>query len=92
MRLDLFLKISRIAKTRTEAQRLCSAGAVGLNGTAAKASRPVVAGDIIQIDAGDGLKSFEILIVPGSKQVSKVESRELTRQISPQEPGQTPMG
>jgi ribosome-associated heat shock protein Hsp15 len=82
MRLDLFLKISRIAKTRTEAQRLCSAGEVSINGAVAKASRTVATGEVIRIDSGNGSKSFEILVVPGSKQVSKAESRELTRQIN----------
>jgi len=81
MRLDLFLKISRIAKTRTEAQRLCSAGYVSIDGTVAKASRGVATGEVIRIDSGHGAKSFEILHIPGSKQVSKAESRELTKQI-----------
>jgi ribosome-associated heat shock protein Hsp15 len=82
MRLDLFLKLSRIAKTRSDAQRLCSAGLVAIGGVSAKASRSVTAGEVISVSAGESLKSYEILRVPEGKQVSKTQARELTREIS----------
>lgn len=52
MRLDKFLKISRIIKRRTVANDACDAGRVFVNGTAARASYDVKIGDIININLG----------------------------------------
>ena len=53
MRLDKFLKVSRLIKRRTIANEACDAGRVSLNGKVARASVDVKAGDIIEIAFGD---------------------------------------
>ena len=52
MRLDKFLKVSRIIKRRTVANEACDAGRVMVNGAAARASYAVKEGDIIEISLG----------------------------------------
>ena len=52
MRLDKFLKVSRLINRRTVANEACDAGRVSLNGRPAKASVNVKEGDIIAIDVG----------------------------------------
>lgn len=52
MRLDKFLKVSRIIKRRTVANSACDAGRVKVNDKPAKASTTVKAGDIIEINFG----------------------------------------
>lgn len=54
MRIDKFLKLSRIIKRRTLANEACSAGRVKLNGKEAKAGAEVKIGDIIEIRFGSG--------------------------------------
>ena len=53
MRLDKFLKVSRIIKRRTVANEACDAGKVIVNGKQARASYPVKPGDIIEITLGE---------------------------------------
>ena len=52
MRLDKFLKVSRLIKRRTVANEACDAGRVTVNGSVAKASVKVKPGDIIEIQFG----------------------------------------
>ena len=52
MRLDKYLKVSRLIKRRTVANEACDAGKVGVNGKAARASYDVKEGDIIEITLG----------------------------------------
>lgn len=52
MRLDKYLKVSRLIKRRTVANEACDAGKVTVNGKAARASYDVKAGDIIEITLG----------------------------------------
>ncbi|MEE3427613.1 MAG: RNA-binding S4 domain-containing protein [Ruminococcus sp.] len=52
MRLDKFLKVSRIIKRRTVANEACDAGRVTVNGNIARASYAVKTGDIIEISMG----------------------------------------
>ena len=63
MRLDKFLKVSRIIKRRTVANEACDAGRVTLNGKTAKASTDVNPGDIVEIQFGNKITKFEILQV-----------------------------
>lgn len=59
MRLDKFLKVSRLIKRRTVANEACDAGRVMVNGKPAKASVNVKVGDIIEI--GFGTKTVKVL-------------------------------
>lgn len=61
MRLDKFLKISRLIKRRTVANEACDAGRVMVNGKVAKASVNVKIGDIIEIQFGEKTVKVEVL-------------------------------
>ena len=63
MRLDKFLKVSRLIKRRTVANEACDAGRVMVNGKPAKASVNVKVGDIIEITFGSNTSRFEVLSV-----------------------------
>lgn len=63
MRLDKFLKVSRIIKRRTVANEACDAGRVAVNGKIQRASYDVKIGDKITVMLGQGEKSFEVLQV-----------------------------
>ena len=60
MRLDKYLKVSRIIKRRTVANEACDAGRVLVNGKAARASYDVKVGDIIEISFGPRLFKAEV--------------------------------
>ena len=66
MRLDKYLKVSRIIKRRTVANEACAGGRVTLNGKVAKPGAEVKPGDIMTIRFGDHLGRYEILAVPGT--------------------------
>jgi ribosomal 50S subunit-recycling heat shock protein len=61
MRLDKFLKVSRIIKRRTVANEACSQGRVKLNGKPAKAGAEVKIGDMIEVQIGERINRYEVL-------------------------------
>lgn len=63
MRIDKFLKVSRILKRRTIAREACDGGKVIINGREVKPSHPVKEGDIVEIDYATGVLKFEVLKV-----------------------------
>lgn len=63
MRLDKFLKVSRIIKRRTVANEACDAGRVSVNGRIARASYDVKTGDILEISFGGRTVKVEVLDV-----------------------------
>lgn len=63
MRLDKYLKVSRLIKRRTVANEACDAGRVVVNGKAARASYEVKAGDILEITLGARAVRVEIVSV-----------------------------
>ena len=63
MRLDKYLKVSRIIKRRTVANEVCDAKHVTVNGKTARASYEVKPGDIIEIQMGSSLTRAEVLSV-----------------------------
>ena len=63
MRLDKYLKVSRIIKRRTVANEACDAGRVTVNGKVAKASAEIKVADIVEIRFGDKLTKFEVVTV-----------------------------
>lgn len=79
MRLDKFLKVSRIIKRRTVANEACDQGRVSVNGKTAKASADVKAGDIIEIRFGE--KVFKAEIINVAEHVLKNEASDLYRVI-----------
>lgn len=74
MRLDLFLKSSRIIIRRSLAQKFCEAGAVMVNEIEARSSKEVRPGDLIAIRKGDVTTTYKIEKLPESKQVSKSDA------------------
>ena len=66
MRLDKFLKVSRIIKRRTVANEACDAGRVTVNGRPAKASVQVKPGDVIEIAFGNKTVKAQVLSVKES--------------------------
>ncbi|WP_167955323.1 RNA-binding S4 domain-containing protein [Anaerosporobacter faecicola] len=79
MRLDKFLKVSRIIKRRTVANEACDAGRVMINGKTAKASANVKEGDILEIAFGNKEVKVEILDV--QETVKKDDAKELFRYL-----------
>lgn len=79
MRLDKFLKVSRLIKRRTVANEACDAGRVMVNGKTAKASVSVKAGDVIEIAFGNKNVKVEVLDVQGT--VRKEEAKELFKYL-----------
>ncbi|MBQ2284387.1 MAG: RNA-binding S4 domain-containing protein [Clostridia bacterium] len=79
MRLDKFLKVSRIIKRRTVANEACDQGRVSVNGRVAKASVDVKAGDVLEIRFGEKVFKAEILNV--AEHVLKNEAAELYKVI-----------
>lgn len=63
MRLDKFLKISRIIKRRTLAKEVCDHGRITINGRKAKAGTTVAVGDLLEIDFGSRIVAFEVMAI-----------------------------
>ena len=82
MRLDLFLKASRLILRRSLAQDFCDAGLVKVNNLTAKSSREIKENDEIEIHRRSRLLKVRVLQIPGSKQVSRSEATNLYEVIS----------
>ena len=72
MRLDKYLKVSRIIKRRTIANEVCDAKKVSVNGKIARASYDVKEGDVIEIQMGEHLLRAKVLLV--SEHVTKTDA------------------
>ncbi len=79
MRLDKFLKVSRLIKRRTVANEACDAGRVLINNRPAKASAQVKAGDVLEIQFGSKAVKVEVLDV--QETVNKESAQELYRYL-----------
>ncbi|MDO4328153.1 MAG: RNA-binding S4 domain-containing protein [Lachnospiraceae bacterium] len=79
MRLDKFLKVSRLIKRRTVANEACDAGRVLVNDKPAKASLNVKEGDVIEIQFGT--KSVKVEVLDVQETVKKDEAKELYRYL-----------
>lgn len=77
MRLDKYLKVSRLIKRRSVANEACDTGRVTVNGRPAKASYDVKVGDTLEIRFGERLTKAEVLSV--AEHVGKSEASELYR-------------
>ena len=79
MRLDKFLKVSRLIKRRTVANEACDAGRVTVNGQVAKASVKVKRGDIIEIQFGTMNVKVEVLDI--QETTKKEEAKDLFKYL-----------
>jgi ribosomal 50S subunit-recycling heat shock protein len=82
MRLDLFLKSSRLILRRSLAQEFCDAGKVKINGIKAKSSREVKVGDEIEIRRSNRILRVRVLEIPATKQVSRQAASSLFEVVS----------
>ena len=82
MRLDKYLKVSRIIKRRTVANEACDAKHVSVNGKPARASYDVKVGDVIALHFGERVLAVEVLDV--SETAGKSEASLLYREVNAQ--------
>ncbi len=75
MRLDKFLKVSRVIKRRTIANEIADKGRVAVNGKTVKPSYEVKVGDIVEIQFGEKISKFEIINIP------KVQTKDMPEMI-----------
>ncbi len=85
MRLDVFLKHSRLCPRRSLAQKLCDAGFVLLNGRPAKSAHVVKVDDEIRIRLKNHETTVRVLIVPGVRNVARREASSLIEVLSRRE-------
>ena len=64
MRLDKFLKVSRLIKRRTVANTVSEMGRVFVNGNSAKPAKQLKVGDIIEIEYSNRVEKVEVLVIP----------------------------
>ncbi len=79
MRLDKFLKVSRLIKRRTVAKEACSLGKVKINGKTAKPGSEIRIGDILEITFGDQSDRYEVL--NNNEPIKKGEAAELYKKL-----------
>jgi ribosome-associated heat shock protein Hsp15 len=82
MRLDLFLKATRLVPRRALAQALCDAGVVSVNGLTAKSSRAVNVGDEITLRRRNHLLAVRVLALPATRQTSRSDAPNLYQILS----------
>lgn len=80
MRLDKYLKVSRLIKRRTIANEACDLGKITVNGKVARASYEVKVGDVIAVHFGERTLAVEVLNV--SETAGKAEASLLYREVS----------
>ena len=86
MRLDKFLKVSRLIKRRTVANEACDGERVSVNGRTAKASYDVKPGDVIQVRFGQRSLCVEVLSVV--EHVAKADAAAMYREVAAPPPPQ----
>lgn len=79
MRLDKYLKVSRLIKRRTVANEACDAGRVSVNEKLAKAATEVKEGDTIEIRFGSNLTRVEIISI--KEQIRKEDAQSMYRSL-----------
>ena len=79
MRLDKYLKVSRLNKRRTVANEACDAGRVMINGKTAKAGTDVKVGDVIEI--GFGTRNVKVEVLDVQETTRKEDAKELYRYL-----------
>jgi ribosome-associated heat shock protein Hsp15 len=83
VRLDVWLDVACLFKTRSEAQRACKGGKVDLNGHSARQNRDVKPGDVIEVTRQGGRRQRVLVKAVTDKHISKAEARELYEDTTP---------
>jgi ribosome-associated heat shock protein Hsp15 len=84
VRLDVWLDVSCLFRTRSEAQRACRGGKVDVNGQAAKPHREIKPGDEIIIRRPLGRRQHVVVRGLAERHVAKAEARELYEDLTPE--------
>lgn len=79
MRLDKYLKVSRLIKRRTVANEACDSGRVSINGKTAKASVDVKVGDVIEIHFGD--KTVKVMVTDIIEITKKDDAKDMYKYV-----------
>ena len=79
MRLDKYLKVSRLIKRRTVANEACDSGRVSINGKTAKASVDVKVGDVIEIHCGD--KTVKVMVTDIIETTKKDDAKDMYKYV-----------
>ena len=79
MRLDKYLKVSRLIKRRTVANEACDSGRVSFNGKTAKASVDVKVGDVIEIHFGD--KTVKVMVTDIIETTKKDDAKDMYKYV-----------
>lgn len=79
MRLDKFLKVSRVIKRRTVAADAAQAGRITINGKPAKPSSSVSEGDVLEIAFGNHTARYEVLLV--TETANKTQAADMVREL-----------
>jgi ribosomal 50S subunit-recycling heat shock protein len=85
VRLDLFLKVSRLCSGRSLAQKLCAADLVSINGKLAKSAHSVKPEDEIRMRIRNRLLTVRVRRIPGTRSVSKLEAAGLYELVTDEE-------
>lgn len=83
VRLDIWLDVACLFKTRSEAQRACKGGKVDLNGHSARQNREIKPGDVIEITRPAGRRQRVVVLGATDKHVPKAEARALYEDTTP---------
>ena len=73
MRIDKFLKVSRLLKRRTIAQEACDGGRVSVNGRAVKPSFKIKEGDVVELAFNSGTVKFKVLMIKDTVRKEQAE-------------------
>ena len=83
-RLDVWLDVACLCKTRSEAQRACKGGKVEVNGQPAKAQRPLRLGDVVEVSRPRGVRQRVIVLGLASHHMAKALARALYEDVTPE--------
>ena len=88
VRLDVWLDVACIFKTRSEAQKAIKGGKVDVNGQNAKAQKLVKAGDVLDVTRQFGRKVRVIVSAVTENHIAKADAKKLYEDVTPPPPGQ----
>ena len=83
VRLDIWLDVACLFKTRSEAQRACKGGKVDVNGHSARQNREVKVGDVVDITRPAGRRQRVVVLGTTEKHIPKAEARALYEDTTP---------
>ena len=83
MRLDIWLDVACLYRTRSEAQKACKGGKVDVNGQAAKPHRELKVGDVLEISRTLGKRQRVVVRALTDKHIPKAEARQLYEDTTP---------